>query len=101
MDGKRGERYRVTCHRQTTIRREALADRSPKVQRFLARLIGFDRAYLRYLGTITVEKLVDGRVVENASDTDAVWELMYFRKAPKATARERPFPAVHIPVHVW
>lgn len=84
VDGTRGERFRVTYHREKTILREALADRSPRFQRFLARLIGFDGQYMRFLGTITVEKLAGDRVVETASNTDAVWELMYFGKAPKA-----------------
>ena len=35
---------------------------------------------MRFEGTATVEKIVDGQVVETASDP-AVWELMYFGKA--------------------
>jgi hypothetical protein len=86
IDGRDGARYRVTYHREQTILREALADRSPAFQRFLAKLVGFDGAYLRFGGTITVERIVDGQVVESSTNDQAVWELMYFGKAPKNAA---------------
>lgn len=46
----------------------------------LAKLIGFDGGYLRFEGIATIEKIVEGKVVETASDP-AVWELMYLGHA--------------------
>lgn len=48
-----------------------------------AKLIGFSGSYLRFEGIATIEKIEDGKVVESASETNAVWELMYFGKAGK------------------
>ncbi len=45
-----------------------------------ARLAGFDGAYLRFAGTLTVEHLKAGRSVEEYTE-EAIWELMYFGHA--------------------
>jgi hypothetical protein len=45
-----------------------------------ARLIGFDGAYLRFVGDLTIERWTHGEMVESHSD-EAIWELMYFGKA--------------------
>jgi hypothetical protein len=42
--------------------------------------MGFDGGYLRFEGTATIERIVEGEVAESASDP-AVWELMYFGHA--------------------
>jgi hypothetical protein len=77
-------RYRVTFERERDIERVLFADQVSGFERFMAWLIGFDGAYLRFTGKVTVERLEGGAVSESVSQDDAVWELMYFGKAPKA-----------------
>jgi hypothetical protein len=43
----------------------------------LAKLLGFDGAYLRFTGDLRIDRLEDGQVVETAEDK-ALWEEMYF-----------------------
>jgi hypothetical protein len=50
---------------------------------FLARLSGFDGAYLRFAGTVTLEKYKAGVLAESVAQTSGVWELMYFGHAPR------------------
>ena len=57
-----------------------LTARGPLLKRIIARLIGFDGAYHRFTGKVTVEKFVGGIPVERFEDR-AIWELMYFGKA--------------------
>jgi hypothetical protein len=52
----------------------------PLLKRIIARLIGFDGAYHRFKGKVTVEKFERGVSVERFGDR-AIWELMYFGKA--------------------
>ena len=76
-----GEFYRITYDRKGDISREKFVDKLMGPLRFVAKLIGFDGAYLRFEGTATVERLENGAVVETATEDSAVWELMYFGKA--------------------
>ena len=73
-------RYVVSFERQKTILQAILTDRAPLLKRFIARLIGFDGAYHRFTGTVTIEKFEGGERVERFDDR-AIWELMYFGKA--------------------
>jgi hypothetical protein len=57
-----------------------LTDRAPLLKRIIARLIGFDGAYHRFTGKVTVERFERGVRVERFDDR-AIWELMYFGKA--------------------
>lgn len=75
-----GEVYRITYHRSGDINKTCFVDVLPKPLGFLAKLVGFDGGYLRFEGIATVEKIVDGQIVESVSDP-AVWELMYFGKS--------------------
>jgi hypothetical protein len=43
----------------------------------LARMANVDGAYLRFTGTVSVERYVGDEIVERASDP-GIWELMYF-----------------------
>jgi hypothetical protein len=52
----------------------------PLLKRIIARLIGFDGAYHRFTGKVTIEKF-DGGVRVERFDDRAIWELMYFGKA--------------------
>ena len=72
--------YVVSFERQTTILQAILTDRAPLLKRIIARLIGFDGAYHRFIGKVTIEKFEGGARVERFDDR-AVWELMYFGKA--------------------
>jgi predicted secreted hydrolase len=76
--------YRVIYRRKRDIENTKFIDRATtEQQRAMARLIGFDGAYLRFTGTATVERLEKGTVVESVSNDDAVWELMYLGHAPQ------------------
>jgi hypothetical protein len=74
--------FRVTWERKETIFRAQFIDALHGLQHFLARMIGFDGAYLRFTGTITLEKLEDGQVVETETN-EAIWEEMYFGRNHK------------------
>jgi hypothetical protein len=73
-------RYVVSFERQKTILQAILIDRAPPLKRIIARLIGFDGAYHRFTGKVTIEKF-DGGVRVERFDDRAIWELMYFGKA--------------------
>ena len=53
--------YVVSFERQTTILQAILTDRAPLLKRIIARLIGFDGAYHRFIGKVTIEKFEGGR----------------------------------------
>ncbi len=76
-DGR--ESYVITWQRHETILRDKFLDDIGGVTRLMARLVGFDGAYLRFTGDLTVERQDGGAIVETESDT-AIWELMYFGK---------------------
>ena len=75
-----GDTYRITYKRSGDINKTCFVDVLPKPLGFLAKLVGFDGGYLRFEGTASIEKIVDGQIVETVSDP-AVWELMYFGKS--------------------
>ncbi|MGA8714052.1 MAG: hypothetical protein WB647_13670, partial [Roseiarcus sp.] len=50
------------------------------LKRIIARLVGFDGAYHRFIGKVTIEKF-EGRARLESFDDRAIWELMYFGKA--------------------
>ncbi len=69
-------RYRVIFQRSQTILDYELADMAKGFLHILARVARMDGAYLRFSGTVTVEKYVGGQLAERASDP-GIWELMY------------------------
>ena len=73
-------RYVVSFEREETILQAIFTDRMPLLKRIAARLIGFDGAYHRFTGKVTIEKFERGLRVERFDDR-AIWELMYFGKA--------------------
>jgi hypothetical protein len=73
-DGK--QRYKITYSRKEDISRARFADTLSPFKRFLANLIGFDGAYLRFAGSAKLEKIENGKVVESIAHP-ALWELMY------------------------
>jgi hypothetical protein len=74
-----GEHYRVTFARGYTIVNNRMIDSVKGPKHVLAKLVGFDGAYMRFTGQVTVEHLTDG--ADPAPVTaPALWELMYFGK---------------------
>jgi hypothetical protein len=75
------DRYRVSFHRAKTIMDRKLVDEISGLKHVLARLKGFDGAYLRFTGTVQLEHFVNGDKIEDVSD-HGIWELMYFGRTP-------------------
>jgi hypothetical protein len=73
-------RYVVSFERRKTILQAILTGRAPLLKRIIARLIGFDGAYHRFTGKVTIEKF-DGDARVEIFEDHAIWELMYFGKA--------------------
>ena len=77
-------RYVVTFERQKTILQAILTERAPFIKRLIARIVGFDGAYHRFTGKVTIEKFEKDVRVE-IFDDHAIWELMYFGRARSPT----------------
>jgi hypothetical protein len=77
-------RYVVTFQRQKTILQAIFTDRAPFLKRLVAKILGFDGAYHRFTGEVTIEKFEKDVRVESFDDF-AIWELMYFGKARSPT----------------
>ncbi|MEU5566881.1 hypothetical protein, partial [Micromonospora musae] len=69
--------YVVTFDRKRDLVRNPLTKDLPWLKRTVARLAGFDGAYLRFAGVLTIEHHQSGRLMEKFAE-DAIWELMYF-----------------------
>jgi len=74
------DRYVVTFTRRRDLVANTFVADMKGWRKLAARLIRFDGAYLRFVGDLTIEKQVDGVVVESYTD-EAIWELMYFGHA--------------------
>ncbi len=74
-----GERYRVTFRRENTIVQARMIESVKGPKRVLARIVGFDGAYMRFTGHVTVERIGSDPVPETVT-APALWELMYFGK---------------------
>lgn len=70
------EEYEVSYRREKTILQNRFLDQVTGFKKFLARLTGFDGAYLRFSGPVTITHRKGGQVVETETDP-AIWELMY------------------------
>jgi hypothetical protein len=70
----------VTFERQKAILQAVFTERAPFIKRLIAKIIGFDGAYHRFMGKVTIEKFEKDVRVE-IFDGNAIWELMYFGKA--------------------
>jgi hypothetical protein len=78
-----GGHYRLTFTRRKTILRMKFADEIGGLRGLLARLVGFDGAFLRFTGDLRLERY-DGARLLAAEQAEAIWEMMYFGHAPKA-----------------
>jgi hypothetical protein len=77
-------RYVVTFERQKTILRAIFTEREPFIKRLIARIVGFDGAYHRFTGEVTIEKFEKDVRVE-IFDDHALWDLIYLGKARSPT----------------
>ena len=76
--------YRITFKREKNIVDNKFTSQLHGIKKAIAKIAGFNGAYLRFTGKITIEKLTgNNEVAESASDQSAVWELMYFGHALK------------------
>ena len=79
--GHGGEHYRVTFRRENTIVQQRMIESVTGLKHLLARLAGFDGAYMRFTGQVTVERIGSDDDPRTESVTaPALWELMYFGK---------------------
>ncbi|MFF1418561.1 lipocalin-like domain-containing protein [Streptomyces sp. NPDC058280] len=78
-----GERFRVTFQHENTIVQDRMIESLKGPKKILAKLAGFNGAYLRFTGQVTVERLTHGEDIESVS-APALWELMYFGKPRRA-----------------
>ena len=70
----------ITYDRHGDINKTRFVDVLPRPLGILAKLSGFDGGYLRFGEKATLEKTVNGSVIETVSDP-AFWELMYLGKS--------------------
>lgn len=74
-----GEHYRVTFRPENTIGQARMIESVQGARRILARIAGFDGAYMRFTGQVTIECTGGDADPENVT-APALWELMYFGK---------------------
>lgn len=72
--------YIVTYKMKQSISSFKMLDEMTGFKKIMAKLSGFDGAYLRFTGEIAVTKYVNGKKVDEAINPDGIWELMYFGK---------------------
>ena len=75
--------YRVTFERSKDLVSQRFIDNIKGLKGTLAKLIGFDGAYMRFTGEVTVERFKGEKKIETVKEKSAVWELMYFGHAPR------------------
>jgi len=75
------ETYRVTFQREQTLLRTLPTDIDSWAIRAFVRLARIRGGYLRFAGPVTVERIVDGAVVESESDP-GIWESPFFADPP-------------------
>jgi hypothetical protein len=79
--GHGGGHYRVTFRRENTIVQDRMIESVKGPKRLLAQLAGFDGAYMRFTGEVTVEHISsDADPASESVTAPALWELMYFGK---------------------
>ncbi|MCW3090831.1 MAG: hypothetical protein JWP81_1900 [Ferruginibacter sp.] len=75
--------YRVTFERSKDLLRQRFADNIKGVKALLVKLVGFDGAYMRFTGEVTIERFEGDKITDTVKEKSAVWELMYFGHAPR------------------
>lgn len=77
------EHYRVTFNRKKDLVSQKFMNKIKGVKKLAAKIVGFDGAYMRFTGEVTIEKLENGVVKESVTEKSGVWEMMYFGHAIK------------------
>lgn len=72
-------RYVLAFQREKDLTRMKLVDEIHGFTHFLAKMIRFDGAYLRFAGPLRINRYEDEQIVDTQED-EAIWELMYFGK---------------------
>jgi hypothetical protein len=75
--------YRVTFKRSKDLVSQRFADKIKGFKAILVKLVGFDGAYMRFTGEVTIECFEGDKKIETIKEKSAVWELMYFGHAPR------------------
>jgi len=75
--------YRVIYEREKDIENVVFINKLSGLKYLVAKIIGFDGAYLRFSGTVTIEELEGNKVTRSTTEESAVWELMYLGHAPE------------------
>lgn len=77
-DGKK--HYRISYLREKkTITHDRMIEQIDGTKKMLAKLAGFDGAYLRFSGQVKLE-VFDGEKVVETHQSHGLWEEMYFGK---------------------
>jgi predicted secreted hydrolase len=74
------QRYVVQFDRHQDIVRHRFADDLTGITKVAATLAGFDGAYLRFTGDVSLERF-EGTTLKEQVKAEALWELMYFGKS--------------------
>lgn len=69
--------------RKQDLMRHKFIEDLHRIQALLARLVGYDGAYLRFSGDVTLDRYTGDSVAEHQTGP-AIWELMYFGRVPTA-----------------
>lgn len=78
QDGE--DRHVVSFTRTHDLSTNRMVDTIKGMKRIAAKLVGFDGAYLRFVGDLQISRYRAGELLETYKD-DAIWELMYFGHA--------------------
>lgn len=79
----RNEAYKITFDREQNIFYNKMIESTSGIQKFFAKIMGFNGAYIRFEGDVHLEHYKDEVLLEKKLDK-AIWELMYFGKTKKA-----------------
>jgi hypothetical protein len=74
------DRHVVSFTRTHEFSINRMVDTIKGMKRIAAKLVGFDGAYLRFVGDLQISRYRAGELLETYKD-DAIWELMYFGHA--------------------
>jgi len=74
------DRYVVSFNRTDDLSSNRMVDTIKGIKSVAAKLMGFDGAYLRFVGDLQISRYRAGDLVETYKE-DAIWELMYFGHA--------------------
>lgn len=80
------EKYIITFERQKDIMVQNLLDQFSKGLRFFGKLAGANPTYVRVLGKVTLEHIVDGK--STIVESTGLWEQMALGKDKEATINE-------------